>query len=67
MRRNATRTGLARKQRHKRYAIRSWIDCLPDCPAFIIGNGPSLNSLDMKLIADYFSIGINRAPPARSG
>ena len=61
MRRNATRTGLARKQRHQRYAIRSWTDRLPDCPAFIIGNGPSLKNLNMKLIEDYFSVGINRA------
>lgn len=61
MRRNVTRTGLARRQRHKRYAIRAWVDRLPDCPAFIVGNGPSLSSLKMKLIEDYFSIGLNRA------
>ncbi len=61
MRRNVTRTGLARRQRHQRYAIKSWSDRLPDIPAFIIGNGPSLDSLKIKLIEDYFSIGINRA------
>lgn len=61
MRRNVTRTGLARKQRHQRFAIRSWTNRLPDCPAFVIGNGPSLKTLDMKLIEDYFSIGVNRA------
>lgn len=61
MRRNVTRTGLARKQRQVRYAIRSWVDRLPDIPAFIIGNGPSLSSLKMKLIEDYFSVGTNRA------
>lgn len=60
MRRNVTRTGLARKQRKARYAIRSWVDRLPDCPAFIIGNGPSLKTLNVELIADYFSIGVNR-------
>ncbi len=60
MRRNVTRTGLARKQRHHRYAIRSWTDRLPDCPAFIVGNGPSLNTVNTELIQDYFSIGINR-------
>lgn len=61
MRRNVTRTGLARRQRHQRYAIRAWTDRLPDIPAFIIGNGPSLSFLKIKLIADYFSIGVNRA------
>jgi len=60
MRRNITRTGLARKQRHKRYAIRSWVDRLVDVPAFIVGTGPSLNSVNLKSIQDYFSIGINR-------
>ena len=61
MRRQATRTGLARKQRHLRFATRTWIDRLPDCPAFIIGNGPSLNNQPIELIEDYFSIGVNRA------
>lgn len=61
MRRNITRTGLARKQRQVRYAIRAWTDKLPDCPAFIIGNGPSLNALKPTLIEDYFSIGVNRS------
>jgi len=60
MRRQATRTGLARKQRHQRFAIRTWIDRLPDTPAFIIGNGPSLNNQPLDLIKDYFSIGVNR-------
>ena len=61
MRRNATRTGLARKQRHMRYAVRAWTDRLPDCPAFIIGCGPSLDEEPLELIADYFTIGLNRA------
>lgn len=61
MRRNVTRTGLARRQRHQRFAIRTWVDRLPDCPAFIIGNGPSLASSNIELIEDYFSIGVNRA------
>ena len=60
MRRNTTRTGLARKQRQQRYAIRSWVDRLPDCPAFIIGNSPSLEDHDVSILEDYFTIGINR-------
>lgn len=60
MRRNNVRTGLARKQRHQRYKIRSWVNRLIDCPAFIIGNSPSLNDEPIHLLEDYFSIGINR-------
>ncbi|KKL54887.1 hypothetical protein LCGC14_2260940 [marine sediment metagenome] len=60
MRRNTTRTGLARRQRHQRFAIRSWVDRLPDTPAFIIGNGPSLNDQPVHLLKDYFSVGTNR-------
>lgn len=61
MRRNVTRTGVARKQRHHRYQIKAWIDRLPDCPAFIIGNGPSVNDYNLMLLEDYFTIGINRS------
>lgn len=61
MRRNITRTGLARKSRHTRYAIRGWVDRLPDTPAFIIGNGPSLNDQPVHLLEDYFTVGVNRA------
>jgi len=60
MRRNTTRTGLARKQRHLRYATRTWVDRLPDIPAFIIGNAPSLDDHDISTLEDYFTIGINR-------
>ena len=34
---------------------------LSQIPCFLIGNGPSLNNQNLKLIQDYFSIGINRA------
>lgn len=61
MRRNVSRTGIARKQRHQRYAIRHWVDALPDIPAFVIGNGPSVKDNDLSVIEDYFSVGINRA------
>ena len=30
-------------------------------PAFIIGNGPSLNDVDTSLLHEFFTIGINRA------
>jgi len=61
MQRNQVRTGLARKQRHARYAIRQWVDRLVDIPAFIIGNGSSLNKEPIHLLEDYFTIGVNRA------
>ena len=60
MQRNMSRSGLARRQRHQRFSIKSWVDRLPDVPAFIIGNAPSLNECDMSLLADYFTIGVNR-------
>lgn len=40
--------------------MKNWVDRLK-CPAFIIGNGPSLNQIDLSLLSDYFTIGINRA------
>lgn len=40
--------------------MRSWTDRLVDVPAFIIGNGPSLNEEPIELIKDFFSVGINR-------
>lgn len=60
MRRNNIRTGLQRRQRKIRYAIKSWVNRLPDTPAFILGCGPSLNDEPVELLEDYFSIGINR-------
>lgn len=61
MDRNVSRSGLARRHRHQRYAIKTWVDRLPDTPAFIIGNGPSINDINISLVEEYFSIGINRA------
>lgn len=61
MRRNVSRSGVARKQRHQRFAIKSWVDKLVDVPAFILGNGPSLKDVNLSLIENFFSIGINRA------
>ncbi len=61
MRRNISRSGVSRKQRHQRYAVKQWCDRLVDVPAFILGNGPSLNEENVSLLADYFTIGINRA------
>lgn len=61
MRRNITRAGVARKQRHQRYQIRNWVNCLTDMPAFIVGNGPSVNDEDISIIEPYFSIGVNRS------
>ncbi len=52
MRRNVSRTGIARKQRHQRFAIKHWVDTLPDVPAFDIGNGPSIIDIDMSLLKD---------------
>lgn len=61
MRRKAIRSGLVRKQRYQRYAIKQWTDRLADIPAFIIGNGYSINEIDKSILEPYFTIGINRA------
>ncbi len=61
MRRNVSRSGLARKHRHQRYALKTWVDRLCDIPAFIIGNAPSLNDHNLLLLEDYLTIGLNRA------
>lgn len=34
---------------------------MPGIPAFIIGNGPSLNDINTDLLLPFFTIGINRA------
>jgi hypothetical protein len=60
MYRNATRTGMVRRSLQARLAIKEWKNRLSGIPAFIIGNGPSLNQCNLKLIEQYFSIGINR-------
>src|SRR4051794_4372631 len=39
----------------------SWKGKLRDVPVFLIGNGPSLSDHDLSPLADYFTIGINRA------
>ena len=61
MRRNVQRSGINRRNRQQRYAIKDWVDRLPDVPAFIVGNAPSLNEHNLLLLKDYFTIGINRA------
>jgi hypothetical protein len=52
---------LARQQRSQRYIIKEWVGRLKDVPAFIMGNGPSINDEPVKILDDYFTIGINRS------
>ena len=52
---------LARQKRSQRYVIKEWVDRLKGVPAFILGNGPSLNDEPIKMLDDYFVIGVNRA------
>lgn len=61
MRRNVSRSGLSRKNREQRFAIKAWANRLPDVPCFIIGNAPSILDHDISPLQDYFTIGINRA------
>ena len=41
--------------------LRFWKNLLRGEPAFLIGNGCSVQDEDVKQVADYFTIGINRA------
>ena len=43
--------------------IDAWHNILKDTPAFILGNGPSLADIDLTLLGDRFTIGINRLLP----
>lgn len=61
MRRGKIRTGIRRKKIEQRYATQKWSDKLPDIPAFVLGNAPSLDEWDMSILEEYFTIGINRA------
>lgn len=61
MLRKQTRSGLVRKLRNQRYSSKSWVGCLEGYPAFIVGNGPSINENDLSSIEAYWSIGINRS------
>jgi hypothetical protein len=37
-----------------------WIGRMKGVPCFILGNGPSLNNVNVSLLDDYFTVGINR-------
>ena len=43
------------------YDCSDWVGRLEGEPAFIIGNAPSLNEMDLEPLNNYFTIGINRA------
>ena len=40
---------------------RNWKGKLLNIPCFVLGNGPSLNDFDIKILKPYFTLGINRA------
>lgn len=40
---------------------RKWLGKFPNCPVFILGNGPSLNDEDITPLSNYLTIGINRS------
>jgi len=37
-----------------------WTGRMKDIPCFILGNAPSINDMDLSLLDNYFTIGINR-------
>jgi hypothetical protein len=45
----------------QRNTIKDWKGKTAGTPAFILGNGPSLNDIDPEILNPYLTIGINRA------
>jgi len=52
---------LARQKRSSRYIVKEWTGRLAGIPAFIIGNSPCLDDEPVKILEEYFTIGVNRA------
>lgn len=42
-------------------SVKGWKDSLKGIPAFLIGNGVSIEKLDLSILKPYFTIGMNRA------
>jgi len=38
----------------------NWTGKMKDIPVFLLGNAPSLNNVNLSLLNDYFTIGMNR-------
>jgi len=51
---------LAKQRRSQRYIIKDWVGKLQDVPAFVLGNGPSIKDESLKMLENYFTVGINR-------
>ena len=45
----------------QRSNVQNWKDKIAGVPAFVLGNGPSLNDEDITSLSNYFTIGINRS------
>ena len=60
MRKDASRSGLSRKERDQRFAIKEWANKLVNVPAFVLGCSPSILETNLLPLEDYFTIGINR-------
>ena len=50
----------ARAEKNFYKPLSKWENCLNGHTAFILGNGPSISSQKLKLLDNYFTIGINR-------
>ena len=48
------------RKKIKSLDIAPWAGRLKDVPCFILGNAPSINDVDLSLLDNYFTIGINR-------
>jgi hypothetical protein len=49
-----------KKNKNKYLNPGNWAGKMKDIPCFLLGNGPSLNKVDLSLLDNYFTIGINR-------
>ncbi len=44
----------------KSLSPKKWYMRMKDVPCFMLGNGPSLRKLDLSILDNYFTVGINR-------
>ena len=52
--------GVVQRKKLKSLSTKEWGGRLAGVPCFILGNAPSLNEMNLTLLDDYFTFGINR-------
>ena len=50
----------SKQVKQKSLKSKHWTSLMKDIPCFLLGNAPSLNDMNLSLLDNYFTIGINR-------